>query len=156
MSYFLLPKINNNVNINPKHNETNEIYIPYVSNSLFNYYNEIFEQINNSFDFSLNNLTDLVKIVNPYEYIFSKVPSSKFSVSKLKPKTNLFYEFLEICTTLNIFDSYKNNTINALHFTQNKNDTIECLELIRENYKDQNTYFVEIRILALFFLIASK
>ena len=144
MSYFLLPKINNNVNINPKHNETNEIYIPYVSNSLFNYYNEIFEQINKSFDFSLNNLTDLVKIVNPYEYIFSKVPSSKFSVSKLKPKTNLFYEFLEIFTTLNIFDSYKNNTINALHFTQNKNDTIECLELIRENYKYQNTYFDKI------------
>ena len=48
MSYFLLPKINNNANINPKHNETNEIYIPYVSNSLFNYYNEIFEQINKS------------------------------------------------------------------------------------------------------------
>ena len=56
----------------------------------------------------------------------------------------MFYEFLEICTTLNIFDSYKNNTINSLHFTQNKNDTIECLELIRENYKDQNTYFDDI------------
>ena len=144
MSYFLLPKINNNVNINPKHNETSEFYRPYISNSLFNYYNDIYEQINKSFDFSLNNLIDLVKIVNPYEYIFSKVPSSKFSVSKLKPNTNLFYEFLEISTTLNIFDSYKNNTINALHFTQNKNDTIECFEMIRENYKDTVTIFDEI------------
>lgn len=144
MSYFLLPKINNNVNINPKHNEISEFYRPYVSNSLFNYYNEIYEQINNSFDFSLNNLNDFVKIVNPYEYIFSKVPSSKFSVSKLKPKTNLFYEFLEISTTLNIFDSYKNNKINTLHFTQNTNDTIECFEMIRENYNDKVTYFDEI------------
>ena len=49
----------------------------------------------------------MIKIINPYEFIFSKVPYSKFSVSKLKPKSNLFYEFLEITSTLNVFDSYK-------------------------------------------------
>ena len=147
MSYFLLPKIINNINIIPQHSESNEKYKPYISNSLFNYYNDIYEQIISCIDItdlSSNSLIDLVKIVNPYEYIFSKVPSSKFSVSKLKTKTNLFYEFLEIATTLNIFDSYKNNKINTLHFTQNKNDTIECFEMIRENYNDEIKYFDEI------------
>ena len=33
---------------------------------------------------------------NHYEYIFSKVPGSKFSVSKLKPKSSIFYDILEI------------------------------------------------------------
>jgi len=74
--------------------------------------------------------------VNPYEYIFSKVPGSKFSVSKLKPKTNLFYDFLEIATTLNIFDFYKEESIRSLHITPNHSDSIDCFEMLRENFTD--------------------
>jgi len=145
MSYFLLPKINNTININPLDNEFIE-YKPYISNSLYNYYNEIFEQINNyinNTDLLSNSYDELIKIVNPYEYIFSKVPSSKFSVSKLKAKTNIFYDFLEISTTLNIFDSYKSK-MNALYLSKNYNDIIECFEMIRENYNDQIKYIYEI------------
>ena len=87
---------------------------------------------------------ELIKIVNPYEYIFSKVPGSKFSVSKLKPKTNLFYDFLEVCTILNIFDMYKLKTIKTLHLSCNSNDTIECFEMIRENYDDEIICYDEI------------
>lgn len=145
MSYFILPKTNNIINVNPIDNES--ICTPYISNSLLNYYNEICEQINNCItetDLSCNTLDEMVKIINPYEFIFSKVPFSKFSVSKLKPKTNLFYEFLEITTTLNFFDSHKNKKISTLHLTENHNDTIECFEMIRENYKDEIKYFDEI------------
>ena len=149
MSYFLLPKINNIINVNPI---LNEKYISnqYVSNSLYNYYNEIYNQIisyidlSDSTDISYNTFEELTKIVNPYEYIFSKVPSSKFSVSKLKPVTNLFYEFLEICTSLAIFDEYKSKKINTLYFSPNSYDTIECFEMIRENYSDKITHFDEI------------
>jgi len=146
MSYFILPKINNTINVNPIDDEKNENNA-YISNSLFNYYNEIYEQIISCIDkedASANSFNELIKIVNPYEYIFSKVPCSKFSVSKLKPKTNLFYEFLEISTTLNIFESYKYNKISTLHLTKNNSDTIECFEMIRENYSDQIKYFDEI------------
>ena len=113
MSYFILPKINNIINVNPIDNE-NYHDIPCISNSLFNYYNEISEQIKsiNSTDLSSNNIDDMIKFINPYEFIFSKVPFSKFSVSKLKTKTNLFYEFLEITTTLNVFELYKYTTYN--------------------------------------------
>ena len=117
MSYYILPKNNNIININP----CNSINIcePYISYSLYNYYNEIIDQINNiilnvNIDLSFNTYEEIIKIVNPYEYIFSKVPGSKFSVSKLKPKTNLFYDFLEIIITLNIFDNLKNKSINSL------------------------------------------
>ena len=40
-------------------------------------------------DLSYNEYNELIKIVNPYEYIFSKVPGSNFSVSKLKSKTKI-------------------------------------------------------------------
>ena len=147
MSYFILPKINNTINVNPIDNE-NYDDIPYISKTLFNYNNEITEQIHNCFnentDLSSNRIDEMIKLINPYEFIFSKVPFSKFSVSKLKPKTNLFYEFLEVTTLLNIFDSYKSNKINTLHISKNNSDTIECFEMIRENYKDEIKYFDEI------------
>jgi len=145
MSYFILPKINNIINVNPIDDE-NYHDTPCISNSLFNYYNEISEQIKsiNNTDVSSNSIDDMIKFINPYEFIFSKVPFSKFSVSKLKTKTNLFYEFLEITTTLNVFELYKTNKINTLHITKNNNDTIECFEMIRENYKDEVKYYDEI------------
>jgi hypothetical protein len=101
-------------------------------------YNQIHKICENENEHEQNaNFEELIKIVNPYEYIFSKVPGSKFSVSKLKPKTNLFYDFLEVCTVLNIFDTYKLKSIKTLHLTPNSNDTIECFEMIRENYDDE-------------------
>jgi hypothetical protein len=88
--------------------------------------------------------TDLARLVNPYEYIFSKVPGSNFSVSKLKPKTNLFYDFLEVVTTLNVLELYRTEPIKTLHVTPNYSDTIECFEMLRESYSDEIQYYDEI------------
>lgn len=133
------------INVNPI-DSYNTITKTYISHSLYNYYYEINKQIKktlNELDVSLN-YEEIIKIVNPYEYIFSKVPSSKFSVSKLKPKTNLFYDFLEVSTTLNIFDNFKNKSLKSLHITNNNSDTIECLEMLRENYSDEIKCYDEI------------
>ena len=149
MSYYILPKINNTINVNPS-DGNNDYLNPYISHSLFNYYNELQLQIHNTcnntnfYDVSQNTYKDYIKLVNPYEYIFSKVPGSKFSVSKFKPKTNLFYDFLEISITLNIFDPYKTNILKTLHLTNNNNDTIECFEMLRENYSDEIVYYDKI------------
>jgi len=147
MSYFTLPKINSIIIVNPLDSNSNDIN-PYISYSLLNYYNELHDQIKSSClcndDLSnnnYNNYNELIKIVNPYEFIFSKVPGSKFSVSKLKPKSILFYDFLEVCLSLNILDLYKLNPIKTLHFTVNNNDTIECLEMLRENFSDENLFY---------------
>jgi hypothetical protein len=138
MSYYILPKINNTINVHPIDSSNNK-FKTRISHSLYNYHNEITKQIKTCLtdtDFSYNTFEEMVRLVNPYEYIFSKVPGSKFSVSKLKPKTNLFYDFLEVSTTLSIFEPYKSQSIKSLHLTRNNNDTIECFEMLRENYND--------------------
>jgi 23S rRNA U2552 (ribose-2'-O)-methylase RlmE/FtsJ len=164
MSYYILPKINNNIIVEPE--SSDNILSPYISHSLFNYYNEAKQQIisncsiynvtdynvtNNDYnvtdndnDLSYNKYDELIKIVNPYEYIFSTVPGSKFSVSKIKPKTNIFYDFLEVSMTLNVFDLYKSESIKTLHLTKNNNDSIECFEMLRENFDDQIFYYDQI------------
>lgn len=139
MSYYILPKNINLINVNPQC--SNEICKPYISYSLLNYYLEIKQQIDDMFlydkDISDNTFECAAKIINPYEFIFSKVPGSKFSVSKLKPKTNVFYDLLEISNNLNIFDKFEiNKPINFLHITQNFNDSTECFEIFREDCSD--------------------
>jgi len=148
MNYYILPKINNTVIVNPIDSIHKSLHLePYISQSLSKYYYESNKQIKSICENDNDNhlsYEDLIKIVNPYEYIFSKVPGSKFSVSKLKPKTNLFYDFLEICSIVNIFESYKLQTMKTLHVTHNHSDTVECLEMLRENYTDEITCYNEI------------
>ena len=145
MSYYILPKINNLINVNPLDSSSNKI-LPYISQSLYYYYNNITDQIKDicKLDLSYNNYNELIKIVHPFEYVFSKVSGSKFSVSKLKPETNLFYDFFEICTTLNMFESYQNDNIKSLHITNNNNDIIECFETLRENFNDELVFYNDI------------
>ena len=139
MSYYILPKNNNNIEIIPSYVNTN-YNNPYLSCTLLNYFNELKTQIINmcltSNDLSFNTYEDIVKIINPYEYIFSKVPGSKFSVSKLKPKTNIFYDLLEISINTYIFEIFKNKNIKSLYFSPNLSDVNECIELLREGYTD--------------------
>lgn len=138
MSYYILPKNINTINVNPKCSEHK--CLPYISSSLLNYYEQIRYQIindNNYNDTSNNFFNDVIKIVNPYEFIFSKVPGSKYSVSKLKPTTNLFYDLLEIYNNLDIFDNFNKNSIKSLHISPNYNDSLECLEMKRENSSDE-------------------
>lgn len=139
MSYYILPKNINTINLNPQF--SNELCSPYLSYSLINYYNDlknqIIEMFNDDIDLSDNCYEEAIRIINPYEFIFSKVPGSKFSVSKLKPKNNIFYDLLEIYTNLNIFDSFKQiNVLNILHISPNHDDGIECFEMFREGFND--------------------
>ena len=139
MSYYLLPKIYNLLNMNPQC-DINECKI-YSSNSLYNFYNTIKTEIDllcsKENDVKINNYDELIKIVHPYEYIFFKVPGSKFSVSKLKPQSNLFYDLFEIVVTLNIFDLYNSKTIKSLHVSKSVDDSNDCIKMLRENYEDE-------------------
>jgi hypothetical protein len=143
MSYYILPKNANNINVNPKFSR--EMCSPCISCSLVNYYNlikqQIFDIFTNNYDLSDNSFDCACKLINPYEFIFSRVPGSKFTVSKLKPKTNLFYDLVEMSSNLNILDSFKIlYPIKFLHVTNNYNDSIECFEMLRDNYPDEHFY----------------
>lgn len=142
MSYYILPKNNNIIIVNPSI-ELNS-YNTFISHSLYNFHKNIKNQIiSMSSDLSYNDYEEIITIINPYEYVFSKVPGSKFSVSKLKPKTNLFYDYLEITATLSIFEPFKNKPIKSLHISSSSDDSIECVEMIRENYKDDTIFSFE-------------
>lgn len=143
MSYYILPKNNHNINVNPKCSY--ELCSPYISFSLANYYFLIKKQISDMFtddiDLSNNSFDCACKLINPYEFIFSKVPGSRFSVSKLKPKTNIFYDLLEISSNLNIFDTFKiTQPIDFLHISPKYHDSIECFEMFRDNYPDNHLF----------------
>lgn len=156
MSYFILPKINSIITLLPiLETEPNKDLSIHLSHSLFNHYNLLHRKIISTCvsdlnifckysDTSFNSYDSLVRSVNPYEYIFSKVPGSKFSVSKLKPQSAMFYDFLEVSATLNVFDSYKTNSIKTLHITPNHKDTTECFEMFRENYSDDISIYDDI------------
>ena len=142
MSYYILPKNVDTIYVNPQYSDEN--ITPYLSLSLLNYYNKTKKQINLIFeniDLSNNNFDEAIKIINPYEFIFSSVPGSKFSVSKLKPKTNLFYDLLEIYNNLNIFEEYNLTNIKSLHISNNYDDSIECLRMIREKFNDEIIFY---------------
>ena len=139
MSYYLLPKNYNFLSVNPQ-DQSNECQI-YSSYSLYNFYNNIKTEIEllclKENDTKLNNYDELIKIVHPYEYIFFKVPGSNFSVSKLKPHSNIFYDLLEIVVTLNIFNFYiDNKSIKTLHISSSCEDSNECIQMMRENYDE--------------------
>jgi hypothetical protein len=148
MSYYILPKNINIVNLNPSFSL--DKCKPYLSFSFLNYYLEIKKQIIEMFtfdtDLSDNTFDEAIKIINPYEFIFSKVPGSKFSVSKLKPNTNLFYDLYEILNNFNFFDNFKNTNIKSLHVSPNSNDSIDCFEMFREGFEDNNVQFSSIDI----------
>jgi hypothetical protein len=102
--------------------------------------NEILSSIN---DVSYNTLKELIIIVNPYEFIHTVIPGTKNSVSKLKTQSNIFYDFLEIITSLNMLD-LKQKDINLLIITENYKDIIQCIELIRENNNFHKLFLNEI------------
>jgi len=144
MSYYILPKNNNNIDINPILESS--CLTSYISHSLYNYYRESKNQLN---DFIQTNETicvfeNLLKSINPYEYIFSNVPGSKYPVSKLKSKTNLFYDLLEIFIILNIYDFFLNKNIESIHISENYSDSNQCINFLRENQINEHTNFENI------------
>jgi len=158
MSYYILPKINNNtvlLNImkkdvfffddKPQCNiiQQRELYYekePYVSHSLVHYLNDVKKQLQilnqQNSEEPTYSVEQLTKIINPYEFIFTKLPNSKFSVSKLKPLSPLFYDLMEIIHTLNLFDSINNEEINTMHFGKNSQSSVDCINMMRENHND--------------------
>jgi hypothetical protein len=149
MSYYILPKKHNTIDINPKLIENNEgndesILKPVVSHSLVHYLNIVTQQIKSYFDnndaMNAVNYEMICKIINPYEFIFSKVPGLKYSVSKLKPQNNIFFIIMEIMYNFNIFDSMNEN-INTIHLGKNSHSIIECMNIMREDYNDNHIFF---------------
>ena len=141
MSYYILPKKNNKINI---HSHIVKISLlsnknQTVSSSLIHYVENLNYQLENLLknnNYENNYDIDILKLSNPYEFIFSKVPGLNFSVSKLKPQSNSFYCLLEIMNIFNITDYFLDNNIRTLLFSPNNESILYCLDILREDKKD--------------------
>ena len=99
MNYYIIPKNNFNIKINVQ--LTNHKIESYVSYSLIFYMNDIYNQLFKLKDTTENDNNSISieyinKIVNPFEFIYTNIPGSTISVSKVKPDSTIFFEFLPI------------------------------------------------------------
>ena len=136
MSYFIIPKKHTGIKLNPTFSKNKNT--PIISFSLQYYINDVKKQIEN---IPQSEDDYISKTVNPYEYIFSNVPGSKFSVGKIKPKSEIFYSLMEIMHTFYLFEAFNEVNIKTIHFGQNTESTIECINILREEYEDVNLNF---------------
>jgi len=144
MNYYTLPKNKNTIIFNIEFRP----FVPqlFVSHSLYNYLSKMIKLINNivSLDTSEENsskqLETITSVIHPYKFIYSNVPNTSISVSKLKPYSNTFYDFIEIVKSLNIFEFYNNKKINTLLFGENSYAIMEYMDIIREDYSDNYNY----------------
>ena len=144
MNYYLIPKNNFNININVQ--LTSSEITPYVSYSLIFYMNSIYNQLfklqeiidckdgDNKDDISIEYIN---KIVNPFEFIYTNVPGSTISVSKVKPDSSIFFELMELFQLFGINDILTlKNKINIAHLTPNYSSTNYLLNMLREENND--------------------
>lgn len=135
MSYILIPPTNNNEDIfflfsNKNIKNINNINNIYISESLFNYLNNIKENIN----LYLKEWDFYKKITNPYEYIHTHILFKNFSVSKYKPLSRSFFKMIEI---INVFELLKESTsIKSFHLAEGPGGFIEAFNYYRNNNID--------------------
>ncbi len=134
MSYYILPRINNKIEINDIKITTGNNN-PVISKSLFFYLNLLKKQIDNY----IVNWDIYKKYTNPYEYIHTIIPYTKQSICKLKPLSRSFYKLIEICNLLNLLDDFDNNPIKTFHLAEGPGGFIEAINLLRNNSSD--TYY---------------
>ena len=138
MTYYILPKNNVPLCIKPSFLPTTNL-VPYISQSLIYYLNKLKYQIStiSQNEKEKENLDSIIKSVNTYEFIFTNVPNSILSVSKVKPESNIFYELLEIFSTCGIEEIIVSiNSLQSLHSSPNHYSSIYLLNIIRENKSD--------------------
>jgi len=147
MSYCTLPRKQTIFDINPIFSEN---VSPFITFSLLTYLKKMQNQIishelkPNNYDEELSiykneyNVDFFYKIINPYEFVHFKVINSKFSVSKIKAESPIFYTFMELINSFNLLDSFLNVNITTLHCGSNNSSTVDCMNIFRENNNDLN------------------
>lgn len=133
MNYYILPKNNTKLNINYSFVKE-ELLEPYISRSLIHFFNSLQEQLT-KYDASV--LTTVTMFINTYQFIYTVVPDTSISVSKIKVESNIFYELIEIFHICNLSDSLNSKPkLFSMHFTPNYSSVCYFLNIIREEKED--------------------
>ena len=134
MSYFLLPSIPYNKDIvnlisqTYTNNDNNII----INKTLSRYLSKIKGQI----DSKQQEWDKYKKYTNPYEYIHTVIPGSKYSICKTKPLSRSYFKMIEICKSLKLLDNLP-DICKSYHLAEGPGGFIEAIANMRENMSDQ-------------------
>ena len=138
MSYFLLPSIPYNSELHnlvkqsySKNDGSNTIVI---NKTLSDYLFKIKCQI----DTKQQEWDRFKKYTNPYEYIHTIIPGSKYSICKTKPLSRSYFKMIEICKSLKLLDNLP-EVCKTYHLAEGPGGFIEAIAYMRENMND--TYY---------------
>lgn len=139
MSYYILPKINTELILDPCVHLSMDKITPYISQSLVNYLTKATISLNNLLTFDTTyTFKFLNQLINPYEYLFSNVPNSNLSICKVKPTSKIYYDILEIYNTLKLSECLPEKNMRSLYYGSNGPAVLEYMQSFRENYDDTN------------------
>jgi hypothetical protein len=131
MSYYILPKYSSNkINICATWSSENN---PIISPSLIYYLNNIILLLNNPI--FLSNFIKVDKIITPYKYLYSKIPTYNLSICKLSI-SKICYVYIELINLCNLFESFTDTNITCTYITSYNEEIIDGFSLLRENHKD--------------------
>jgi len=131
MSYFLLPEIHNNIdNIDIQSNEKDKLHVSMTLNS---YLNKVKKQIDNNYD----SWDYMKRYTNPYEFIHTIIPTTKMSVSKMKPLSRSFYKMVEMVNMFHLFSDCADIPMNTFHLAEGPGGFIEATQYLRKNKDDK-------------------
>ena len=139
MSYYILPKINTELIMDPCLHLSMDNITPYISQSLVNYLTKANVSLNNLLTFDTTyTFKFLNQLINPYEYLFSNIPNSNLSICKVKPVSKIYYDMLEIYNTLKLSESLPEQNMTSLYYGSGGSAVLEYMQSFRENYDDAN------------------
>ena len=139
MSYYILPKINTELILDPCVHLSMDKITPYISQSLVNYLTKATTSLNNLLSFDTTyTFKFLNQLINPYEFLFSNVPNSNLSICKVKPSSKIYYDILEIYNTLKLSDCLPDKNMTSMYYGTNGSSVLDYMQSFRENYEDIN------------------
>ena len=139
MSYYILPKINTELIIDPCLHLSMDKITPCISQSLVNYLTKATISLNNLLKFDTTyTFKFLNQLINPYEYLFSNVPNSNLSICKVKPASKIYYDILEIYNTLKLSECLPDKNMTSLYYGSGGSVVLEYMQSLREKYDDTN------------------
>ena len=113
---------------------SNEEPQPYISHSIIHYKKESEKCL------FTENESDAKSFINTYEYIHKNLPKLNISTSKLNAHSQLFYEFMEITNTFDLFSQYSDKSIYTFQVGDNSKSIIDFLKFYRADKKDEHFF----------------
>ena len=139
MSYYILPKINTDLIIDPCVHLSMDKITTFISQSIVSYLVKTADSLHNLLQLdSTYSFKTLDEIVYPYEYLFSHLPASNLSICKAKPTSKMYYDMIEIYNTLKLSECLPIENMTAMYYGCNGSCVLDYMQYIRDNFNDRN------------------